>query len=222
MKKRIFYTEAAYFLGIALLALGTALMERGGFGISIVVAPAYVLHLATSLSFGVAEYILQGAILLLTVVLLRRARLRFFLSFVTALLYGAVLDGCMALVMPVSALAAQLGCYIAGALLCALSIALMFHTYLPTAVYELFVKEVSNRFSVELYRFKTGYDLASCLLAAAMSLLVFAELRGVGVGSVVCALCNGVIIRRISAFLEKHWEFRNGLPQVYSFFEKET
>ena len=101
MKKRIFYTEAAYLLGIALLALGTALMERGGFGISIVVAPAYVLHLATSLSFGVAEYILQGAILLLTVVLLRRARLRFFLSFVTALLYGAVLDGCMALVMPV-------------------------------------------------------------------------------------------------------------------------
>ena len=40
MKKRIFYTEAAYLLGIALLALGTALMERGGFGISIVVAPA--------------------------------------------------------------------------------------------------------------------------------------------------------------------------------------
>ena len=65
MKKRIFYTEAAYLLGIALLALGMALMERGGFGISIVVAPAYVLHLATSLSFGVAEYILQGAILLL-------------------------------------------------------------------------------------------------------------------------------------------------------------
>ena len=222
MKKRIFYTEAAYLLGIALLALGTALMERGGFGISIVVAPAYVLHLATSLSFGVAEYILQGTILLLTVVLLRRARLRFFLSFVTALLYGAVLDGCMALVMPVSALAAQLGCYIAGALLCALSIALMLRTYLPTAVYELFIKEVSGRFPVDLYRFKTGYDIASCLVAMAMSLLFFGQLRGIGVGSVVCALSNGLMIRSFAAFLEKHWEFRNGISPIYHFLVKET
>ena len=38
MKKPVFYTEAAYFIGLFLLALGTALTAYGGFGISMVVA----------------------------------------------------------------------------------------------------------------------------------------------------------------------------------------
>ena len=44
--KRVFYTELAYAIGITVLALGTALMERADFGMSMVVAPAYLLHLA--------------------------------------------------------------------------------------------------------------------------------------------------------------------------------
>lgn len=38
--KRVFYTELAYAIGIIVLALGTALMERADFGMSMVVAPA--------------------------------------------------------------------------------------------------------------------------------------------------------------------------------------
>ena len=45
MKKRTFYTEAAYALGIVILAIGTAMMEKANFGMSMVVAPAYLLHL---------------------------------------------------------------------------------------------------------------------------------------------------------------------------------
>ena len=64
MKKRLFYTEAAYAVGTLLLALGTALTAYGGFGISMVVAPAYLLHLKLVqllpfFSFGVAEYALR-------------------------------------------------------------------------------------------------------------------------------------------------------------------
>ena len=63
--KRIFYCELAYFFGIVVLAFGTALMEKADFGMSMVVAPAYILHLKLSelfswFSFGVAEYIFQG------------------------------------------------------------------------------------------------------------------------------------------------------------------
>ena len=70
MKKKVFYTVMAYALGIVILALGTALMEKANFGMSMVVAPAYLLHLKISqtlpfFSFGMAEYTLQAAILLL-------------------------------------------------------------------------------------------------------------------------------------------------------------
>ena len=48
MKKRIFYTEIAYILGLIALALGTAFMEKADFGLSMVVAPPYILHLKIS------------------------------------------------------------------------------------------------------------------------------------------------------------------------------
>ena len=58
--KRILYCELAYFLGIIVLAFGTALMEKADFGISMVVAPAYLIHLKVSeyvpfFSFGMSE-----------------------------------------------------------------------------------------------------------------------------------------------------------------------
>ena len=46
--KRTFYTEMAYIIGIVTLAFGTALMERADFGMSMVVAPAYLIYLKIS------------------------------------------------------------------------------------------------------------------------------------------------------------------------------
>ena len=59
MKQRIFYTEACYLIGIVTMALGTAMMTLADFGVSMVVAPAYLLHLKISeylpfFSFGMA------------------------------------------------------------------------------------------------------------------------------------------------------------------------
>lgn len=43
-EKRIFYRELAYVVGIFVLALGTVFMEKADFGMSMVVAPAYLIH----------------------------------------------------------------------------------------------------------------------------------------------------------------------------------
>lgn len=43
--KKVFYSELAYVFGMVVLALGTAMMERADFGMSMVVAPAYLVHL---------------------------------------------------------------------------------------------------------------------------------------------------------------------------------
>ena len=56
--KRIFFCELAYFIGIIVLAFGTALMEKADFGMSMVVAPAYLIYLKISeympsFSFGI-------------------------------------------------------------------------------------------------------------------------------------------------------------------------
>ena len=87
--KRIFYCELAYFVGIVVLAFGTALMEKADFGMSMVVAPAYLLHLKVSqylpfFTFGVAEYIFQALLLVLLSLVMGKAKKSYLLSFATA------------------------------------------------------------------------------------------------------------------------------------------
>ena len=96
--KRTVPTELAYILGLVLIALGAAFMEKANFGMSMIVAPAYLLHLKVSqtysfFTFGMAEYTLQGVLLILMILLVRRFKLSYLFSFVTAVIYGFILDG---------------------------------------------------------------------------------------------------------------------------------
>ncbi len=227
MKKRMFYTEAAYVCGILILALGTALMERADFGVSMVVAPAYLIHLKVSqvlpfFSFGMAEYSLQAVVLILLAVILRRFRISYLFSFVTAVLYGLALDGFILLIalFPVEALAVRLAFFVLGMLCCALGVSLFFHTYISPEAYELFVKECSARFGIEISRFKTGYDCVSCLIGVILSFCFFGWLHfeGVKLGTIFCALVNGRIIGLISRALESRFTFSDGL-KLRRYFE---
>lgn len=178
--KRTFYTEAAYAAGLFALALGTALMERADFGMSMVVAPAYLLHLKVSqtlgwFSFGMAEFCFQACLIAVLAAVLRRFRRRYLFSFLTAFLYGTLLDVLMqaAALLGADGFLPRAAWYAAGQLICSAGVALLFHTYIPLEAYELFVKELSDRFHLNISRTKTVYDCCSCALALALSFLFF-------------------------------------------------
>ena len=220
MKKRIFYSELAYIFGILFLAVGTALMERADFGVSMVVAPAYLIYLKLSqifpfFSFGMAEYLLQGTILILMMLILRRFRLSYLFSFVTAVIYGFVLDGAMWIVslFPGAGTAARIAFYVIGFMGCGLGVSMLFHSYISPEVYELWVKEMSGRRGMDIHRYKTAYDCVSCLIAVILSFLFFGfgRFEGVKLGTILCSLCNGFIIGQFTKVLEKRWEFKDGL-----------
>ncbi len=220
MKKAVFYTELAYLCGIASLALGTAFMEKADMGISMVVAPAYLIYLKLSaiwpfVTFGMAEYTLQVVLLAVTVVVLRKFKISYLFSFVTAVIYGFSLDGCMALTANVdaSSLAVRIGFYIVGLILCSTGVAFIFHTYISPEVYELFVKEVSTKTHKNINHFKIGYDCVSCLIGIILSFAFFGlfHFEGVKLGTVLCALVNGRIIGLISRVMEKRLNFVDGL-----------
>ncbi len=222
MQKKVFYTEIAYLLGIITLAIGTALMEAADFGVSMVVAPAYLIYLKLSqifpfFSFGMAEYILQAVLLVCMMIILKKFKAAYLFSFVTALLYGAALDGAMLLValIPAGGMALRLAFYVAGLLFCSVGVSLFFHTYIPPEVYELFVKELSAKYKVDIHKFKTGYDCASCIVGLILSFSFFGlwHFEGIKLGTVICALINGGLIGRFSAFFERHWEFKDALKR---------
>ena len=71
MKRKTLYTELAYGLAMVGLSFSVALMTRADFGVSMVVAPAYLLYLKLNpvlpfFTFGMAEYTLQAVLLLFT------------------------------------------------------------------------------------------------------------------------------------------------------------
>ena len=217
--KRVFYCEFAYAVGIVVLAVGTALMEKADFGMSMVVAPAYLLHLKVSqylpfFSFGMAEYVFQAVLLGLLSLFMGRVKRGYVLSFVTAVIYGTVLDLAMAeaALLPLGGMAGRLVYYLAGLVICAVGVSFFFYTYLPPEAYELVVKELSEKLRSSIGKTKTAYDCCSCALGIGLSLAFFGGFVGVKWGTVVCAAVNGGLIGRISGRLERTFTFKDGLP----------
>jgi len=217
-KKPVFSTELAYVIGMIAVALGVAFMEKANLGVSMVVAPAYLLYLKLSplypfVTFGMAEYTLQAMLLVIMVVILRKFRLSYLFSFVTAVLYGFTLDLSMMLIenLDSSLLWARILMFLGGMFLCAVGISFFFHTYISPEVYELFVKEVSHHVGMDINKFKTIYDCTSCLISIALSFIFFGfgHFEGVKLGTIFCALINGSIIGAVSRFLEKNFEFKD-------------
>lgn len=227
MQKKTFYTELAYAFGIIALALGVALMEKADFGVSMIVAPAYLTYLKVSqylpfFTFGMSEYILQALLVVVVCLALRKFRLSYFFSFVTAVVYGFILDGLMLLIAPIPAasIVARLVMYVLGMLSCSLGVSLVFHTYIPPEAYELFVKEISNKIGMNINVFKTIFDCTCMLIGVALSFIFFGlwHFEGVKLGTVLCAFVNGAIIGTFTKILESRFEFRDGL-KLRKYFE---
>lgn len=223
MTKKIFPCEAAYAVGLVLIALGVALMTRADLGLSMVVAPAYILHLKLSeflpfFSFGMAEYTLQAILLAIMVLVVRKFKLSYLFSFVTAVIYAFILDGLLIAVdlIPADAIAIRIILYVSGALVTSLGVAFMYRTYIPPEVYELIVKEVSSKFGIKLSRFKTCYDCTSCLIAVILSFCFFGmwHFEGVKLGTILCALFNGSIIGLFGKLLDKKFDFVRKIGRI--------
>ena len=84
---------------------------------------------------------------------------------------------------------------------------------MPPEAYELFVKEMAEKTGKPIPQVKTVYDCASCGAAVLMSFAFFGfgHFEGVKAGTIVCALVNGFMIGRISAWLKRRFEFRDGM-----------
>lgn len=225
------YSEAAYLLALLLLSLSVALLTAADFGVSMIVAPAYILSKKLGfLTFGQSEYVIQGLLFLVFCVCMRKVRGVYFVSFVTGLIYGGVLDAWRALVplfnesiTPVGSMpmGVRLLMFAVGVPLCSLSIAMFFHVYLYPQVYDFFVKGVSARYHLDRTRFKRLFDGSFFLLSCGMTLLFFRSFVGVGWGTVVMTLVNGVIIGWFDRLLTRWVRFVPLFPKAAAAFDLE-
>lgn len=226
-KKTVFFSEWAYVAGLIFLAIGVVFSEKSNFGVSMIVAPAYVIYrfvnpFWSAFTFGMAEYCLQAVLLIIMCLVIKSFKISYLLSFVTAFVYGWILDAFMLLgqFLPDAYIWQRGIYYLLGMLFAAMGVSMMFRTYISAEVYELLVKEISQKFSINIHKFKTGYDFFSFLLAVLLSFVFFGlgNFVGVGWGTVVCAAVNGFIISRFSKLYDRIFEFQDAL-KWRTFFE---
>ncbi len=231
MKKIRVSNELIYVLAVIVLSFATAMLAAADLGMSMVVAPAYIVSLKVkALTFGQAEYIVQGMLFILFCVLMKKARRLYFFSFVSGFIYGVVLDFWRMVIphfdperfVPGSLpLSIRIVYFIVGFLLNSLGVALYFKTYFYPQVYEFFVKGISRQFKIALPEFKIRFDMTCLVIAIVLSFSLFYGLVGIGVGTVVLALGNGALIGFYGRWMDRHldtwdrWErlserFENG------------
>ena len=222
MKKIGKMNELAWVLGIVLCALGVALCTKANFGLSMIAAPAYILHRKISevlpwFTQGVSEYIWQFIWLVLTALIVRRFRVRYFLCFGTAVLFGLTLDGWLLLLgggTPYTPLGMRIAVFVLGINVTALSIALFFRTKLPPEVYELTVAEVADRYKLPISRVKFAYDAVMLTISVILAPLLLHGFVGIGIGTVVTTLVNATLITFYGKILDRFFTFDARFPKL--------
>ena len=227
MKKINKLGELAWVFGVLIISLGVFFTTKGGFGVSMIVAPAYSIHLALKnffpwYSFGTSEYILQGALLILMCIIIRKFNPRYLLSFLTAVIYGYILDFWFFLFgsEPFATLPGRIVSLAAGVILTGLAVALFFRTYLPKQVYELFVSEVSKKYSFKTEKFKLVYDMSSLAIAIVLAFIVSKRFDSVkftdciGIGTLVCTAFTALSVSLFGKVLDKFFGFEPGIKKL--------
>ncbi len=229
MKKIVLKEEIVYILAIILLSFSVALIAASNFGVSMIVAPAYLISLKfTVLTFGQAEYVVQAIVFILLCLILKKFKFTYAFSFVTCIIYGGFLDlwrNVIPILNPAIYAPGEFNMYlriimfVVGVVLTSFSVALFFRVYLFPQVYDFFTKAVSKKFKIEISKFKRCFDLTCLVIALILSLAFFKEIKGIGIGTIIMTFINGILIGWFLKFLDKYFIFEPYFKKLKQKFE---
>lgn len=230
MKRIKICSEAVYIIAMLCISFSVAMVSAADFGVSMIVASAYIISEKVSfLTFGQAEYIVQGLLFVVFCILMKKVRLTYFCAFLTSVLYGALLDMWRAVIphfnpsvcAPGSMHMALRITYLAvGMVMTAFAVALFFKTYICPQVYDYFVKAVSEKYGIDRTKFKACFDAGCLVTACALSFIFFRRFVGIGIGTVIMTLLNGIIIGGFGKLLDKTVEVKPLFPKLAAKFEE--
>jgi len=200
-----------WILGMVLCTLGLCISTKSGLGLSMIGATPYIVHVFMSQYFpwftqGVAEYVVEGLILVLTCLITLRFKWKYLLSFLVAILAGLMIDGWLFIFGGNSAyesLPIQILAFVLGAVITAIAIAFFFRTNLPLQVYELAVNAISERFHFKQSTVKYVYDFTTLAVDLILALVLTKGLTGIGVGTVILTIINAPLISFFGKIIDK-------------------
>lgn len=234
MKKITKSSELLWVLGTIFVALGVSICSKANLGVSMIAAPAFVIYEAiaplwSGFSVGMTEYAIQGVILILLCLIIRRFNWRYLLAFVVAIIYGYTLNLFLFILSGVSFDAVWLRwlMLIVGDILTAFGVACYFRTYMPLQVYELFVAELAARFKFNINKVKCSFDMSLLIISILLAFFLFddtatfdwttigySSFHSIGLGTLVTTAINSPIIAFMSNLISKIFDPTPAFPKL--------
>lgn len=222
MKKFQKMNEVAWACGILLCALGVALCTKASFGLSMIAAPPYIIHVFMQNFFpwytqGTSEYIWQAVLLIIMCVIVKRFRAKYLLTFVCAVLFGFAVDGFLWLLGGpdvYETMVARILAFILGESITTVAIAFNFRTSMPLQVYELLVTEIAKRYNLNINKVKQANDIIMLALSILLALVLNRSFEGIGIGTIVITVVNAPMIKFFGKVLDKFCDFSPRFPKI--------
>ncbi|MBR2334025.1 MAG: hypothetical protein IKA59_01645 [Clostridia bacterium] len=231
--------EFNWLLGLLFVALGTAICEKANLGISMIAAPAFIIHEAVSkvtdiLAVGHIEYMVQFVILLLTCAICKKFDWKYIFSFLTAVIYGLILNMWMAIFSNVTfnELWLRWIMFFVGNTCVCIGVALFFRTYMPHEAYELIVTEITKTYKFKAANVKWVYDIASLVVSLILALSLFGDVTTfewgkiyeqsfhfIGLGTIIAAFISAPIINLFGKLFEYIFGTEPLIKPLHKFLE---
>lgn len=192
-------------LGIVINSFGIAFITEGSLGTSPISSVPYVISLRfEDWSFGTVTFIMNMIFILVQIILLRREFKPIqLLQILANLLFSVCIDISTSLLwwfqpsfIPLQILSVLLGC-----LILALGIAI---EVAPNAVVvpgEGIVRAITRVTKIRFGTVKICFDVSLVVIALVLSIVFFGGIRGLGLGTIICALIVGWLVNQIDEHL---------------------
>lgn len=216
--------EIFWILGIFLVPLGSAICNKANLGISMIAAPAFIIHSAIEhlvpafFTIGVVEYIVQAFFSLLICLIVWKVKLKYILAIFVGVIYGYVLDMWLLIIGsdPVEEIWLRYLLLVVGCAVTAMGVACFFRTFMPLQSYELFVTEISTRFKFNVSIVKFIYDVSLLAISVVLALSLFGDVKSfnwseiyktnyhyLGLGTFISTIINSPIITITGKLMDK-------------------
>ena len=233
-------SEFNWILGLLFVALGTAICEKANLGISMIAAPAFIIHerismVTDALSVGVIEYLVQLFILILTCAICKKFNWRYLFSFMTAVFYGLILNMWVKVFEMVTFEELWLRWimfFVGNTSVCA-GVALFSRTYMPHESYELIITEIHKTYGFKPTNVKWIYDISSLVVSLILALSLFGDVKTfewgkiyeqsfhfIGLGTIIAAFISAPIINLFGKLFEKIFGTEPLIKPLHKFLEE--
>jgi len=227
MKKIGKMNELAWVFGIVLCSLGVCLCTKADFGLSMIAAPPYILHLKLVeflpwYSQGTSEYIWQGLLLVLMCLITGRFKWHFLLSFAAGIISGVLIDAWLFVLggnAPYINMESRIAAFVLGESLTGLAIAFYFRTSLPIQIYELVVVQIAERFSFDKNKTKLYFDIIMLVISVVFALVLNRSFTGIGIGTLIITIVNAKLIAMFGKVLDRFFTFEERFGKTKIWFK---